>query len=124
MSDFEKPGDLFIGQGVIATGSVSAPGTIAMNGTLTGEIEADRITVGKTGTMMANAAANFIEVSGKVTQRTVANVSLKIESTGAVSGEIFYKDLEVAKGGEMNGSIKQINDAPRFQRPMSDKLTG
>jgi cytoskeletal protein CcmA (bactofilin family) len=43
-----------------------------------------------------------------VTQKTVAQVSLSIQSEGIVAGEISYGDLEIIKGGEIIGTITQV----------------
>lgn len=101
-------GNLFIGNGVVAKGQVSVPGEAIIDGEMSGEITADKISVGKTGKLMANAVANSVDVSGEVTQKTVAQVSLSIQSEGIVAGEISYGDLEIMKGGEIIGTITQV----------------
>jgi cytoskeletal protein CcmA (bactofilin family) len=108
MNNPSTRGHLFIGHGVIAKGTVSAPGEAIIDGEMSGDITAEKITVGKTGKLTANAAANFIDVAGEVTQKTIATVSLSIKSGGVVSGEVSYGDLEIMKGGEIMGTITQI----------------
>ena len=100
-------GNLFVGNGVIANGKIFAPGEVIIDGQMSGEITADKISVGKTGRLTANAEANYVDVSGEVTQKTVANISLCIQSSGVVSGEVSYGDLEIMKGGEIIGTISQ-----------------
>lgn len=100
-------GSLYIGQGVIANGTISVPGEAVIEGEMIGTIKADQIVVGKSGKLTANAEANIVDVAGEVTQETVANVSLRIQSTGVVAGKISYGDLEIMKGGEIIGTINQ-----------------
>ena len=100
-------GNLLIGQGVIANGTIAAPGEAIIDGEMSGTIEAGKIIVGKTGKLTADAVANYVEVSGQVVQKTVANISLSIQSGGVVSGEVSYGDLEIMKGGEIMGTITQ-----------------
>jgi len=45
-------------------------------------------------------------VAGKLMDLSVAKRSLLIESTGQVSGNISYGDLEIRKGGDIQGTIK------------------
>jgi cytoskeletal protein CcmA (bactofilin family) len=100
-------GNLFIGQGVIANGTIAVPGEAIIDGEMSGKIDAGKIIVGKTGKLTADAVANYVDVSGEVVQKTVANISLSIQSGGVVSGEISYGDLEIMKGGEIMGTITQ-----------------
>mgnify|MGYP003352717875 CR=1 FL=1 len=82
-------------------------GEAIIDGEMSGTIEAGKIIVGKTGKLTADAVANYVEVSGQVVQKTVANISLSIQSGGVVSGEVSYGDLEIMKGGEIMGTISQ-----------------
>ena len=107
MNNPSTRGHLFIGHGVIAKGTVSAPGEAIIDGEMSGDITAEKIAVGKTGKLTADAVANYVNVSGEATQKTVANISLSIQSGGVVSGEISYGDLEIMKGGEIMGTITQ-----------------
>jgi cytoskeletal protein CcmA (bactofilin family) len=47
-------------------------------------------------------------VAGRVSETTVANKTLLIESTGVATGDIAYADLEIRKGGDIQGSIRII----------------
>jgi cytoskeletal protein CcmA (bactofilin family) len=106
-------GSLYIGQGVIANGTISVPGEAVIDGEMIGTIKADQIVVGKGGKLTANAEANVVDVAGEVTQQTIANVSLRIQSTGIVAGNISYGDLEIMKGGEIIGTINQTARPPK-----------
>ena len=79
MNNPSTRGHLFIGHGVIAKGTVSAPGEAIIDGEMSGKIDAGKIVVGKTGKLTADAVANYVDVSGKVVQKTVANISLSIQ---------------------------------------------
>jgi cytoskeletal protein CcmA (bactofilin family) len=43
-----------------------------------------------------------------VSETTVANKTLLIESTGVATGQIAYADLEIRKGGDIQGNIRII----------------
>lgn len=106
-------GSIYIGEGVIANGTISVPGEAVIDGEMIGTIKADQIVVGKSGKLTANAEANIVEVAGEVTQETIANVSLRIQSTGIVEGKISYGDLEIIKGGKLIGIIYQTAKAAK-----------
>jgi cytoskeletal protein CcmA (bactofilin family) len=52
-----------------------------------------------------NAVANHVKVAGLMEKSITAKTSLLVESTGTVKGTIAYADLEIRKGGELEGSI-------------------
>lgn len=106
-------GSIYIGEGVIANGTISVPGEAVIDGEMIGTIKADQIVVGKSGKLTANAEANIVDVAGEVTQETIANVSLRIQSTGIVEGKITYGDLEIIKGGKLIGIINQTAKAAK-----------
>ena len=102
-------GDLIIGSGVIAKGTLRVPGEATINGTVEGELTADSVTVMPSGEVTGKTVGQTILVSGKLNQSTTATRSLVIEATGVLSGEIAYGELEIRKGGELQGSIVMLN---------------
>ena len=67
-------GNLFIGQGVIANGTIAVPGEAIIDGEMSRKIDAGKIIVGKTGKLTADAVANYVNLSREATQKTVANI--------------------------------------------------
>jgi cytoskeletal protein CcmA (bactofilin family) len=112
MSTPTNRGNLFIGQGVTAKGVFNVPGEAAIDGEMSGNLTADKVVIGKSGKLIADTTSN---VAGKVVQNTVARKSLIIRSGGIVSGETTYGDLEIMKGGEIVGTISQVEcfDPPK-----------
>jgi cytoskeletal protein CcmA (bactofilin family) len=103
--DENAKGNLYIGAGVTANGTISAPGLIEVNGTVEGTLTARSLSVADRGVVSGKSTANHIRVAGKLIDTSIAHESLLIESTGLVSGTITYGDLEIRKGGELQGSI-------------------
>jgi cytoskeletal protein CcmA (bactofilin family) len=54
-----------------------------------------------------------------VTDTTIANKTLVIESTGLIAGSITYEDLEIKKGGSLQGSINKVGQQPQNFAPPS-----
>lgn len=115
MSTPTNRGNLFIGQGVTAKGVFNVPGEAAIDGEMSGSLTADKVVIVKSGKLIADTTSNVIDVAGKVVQNTVARKSLIIRSGGIVSGETTYGDLEIMKGGEIVGTIAQVEyfDPPK-----------
>lgn len=108
MKNTNTYGDLMVGSGVIAKGIFHVPGEAAINGTLEGEMTADSIAVMPSGVITGKSVAKTILVSGKINQSTTATQSLVIDSTGILTGEVAYGDLEIKKGGELQGTIVML----------------
>ncbi len=71
-------------------------------------IDAKEIEVQSKGIVSGTTQATTIAVSGKINDVVQAADTLSIGSTGVVSGDVNYGKLEVAKGGELLGAMKQI----------------
>ena len=102
-------GDIYIGAGVVAIGTLNAPGLIEVDGSVDGVVNARSINVTANGVVTGNTTADHIRVAGKLMNTSTAHQSLLVESTGDVSGKITYGDLEIRKGGNIAG---EINSAP------------
>lgn len=101
-------GNLFIGSGVIAKGKLNVPGEAVINGTVEGELNAASINVMQAGVVTGHSVADAITVSGKINQSTTARHSLVIDATGTLTGEVSYGELEIRKGGELQGTIVML----------------
>jgi cytoskeletal protein CcmA (bactofilin family) len=109
MTDITNPiGDLFVGEGVIAHCVALMPGRAVVNGQFDGAIDAKEIEVQVKGIISGTTQAATIAVTGKINDVVQATDTLSVGSTGVVSGDISYGKLEVAKGGELLGAMKQI----------------
>jgi cytoskeletal protein CcmA (bactofilin family) len=109
----ENPkGNLFIGAGVVATGTMTATGLIEVDGTVSGVVTAKSINITNNGIVTGTSTADNIRVAGKMHETSVAHHSLLIESSGQVTGNINYGDLEIRKGGNLQGTIGAGNTKP------------
>lgn len=122
MADTNPVGTLLVGEGVFMNGTIKVPGLATIDGKIEGAITADTIYITANGAIKGKTTANHIRVGGELTDTTVANKTLVIESVGTISGSITYADLEIKKGGSLQGSILKIKDgrAPDFQKQASE----
>ncbi len=112
MAEINSPGSLLVGEGVFMKGSMQVPGTASIDGKLEGELSADTVIVQTNGSMDGRTTANHVRVAGSLTNTTVANKSLVVESSGLIGGSITYNELEIKKGGQLQGSIYKVGQQP------------
>lgn len=116
MADTNPPGSLFVGDGVFMQGTMTVPGVASVDGKLQGQLTADVIAIQTNGSVDGKTTANHIKVAGSLTDTTVANRTLVVESTGVIAGSITYAEMEIKKGGSLQGSIHKIGKAmPRAE---------
>lgn len=115
MADTNPPGSLFVGDGVFMQGTMTVPGLASVDGKLQGQLTADVIAIQTNGSIDGKTTANHIKVAGSLTDTTVANRTLVVESSGLIAGSITYAEMEIKKGGSLQGSIHKIGKAmPSF----------
>jgi len=119
MADTNPVGTLLVGEGVFMNGTINVPGLATIDGKIEGAITADTIYITANGAIKGKTTANHIRVGGELTDTTVANKTLVVESVGTISGSITYADLEIKKGGSLQGSILKIKEGrtPSYQKP-------
>lgn len=116
MADTNPPGSLFVGDGVFMQGTMTVPGVASVDGKLQGQLTADVIAIQTNGSVDGKTTANHIKVAGSLTDTTVANRTLVVESSGVIAGSITYAEMEIKKGGSLQGSIHKIGKAmPSFE---------
>jgi cytoskeletal protein CcmA (bactofilin family) len=103
----ESSNNLIIGQGVVFKGSLSVPNKATVYGTVDGDLTADEIYVGSSGTITGVIKARSIEVEGGLHQSIECSEHLYIRSTGRVSGKLDYSQIQIDRGGEFEGEMKQ-----------------
>jgi cytoskeletal protein CcmA (bactofilin family) len=116
MADITPPGSLFVGDGVYMQGTINVPGLASVDGKLEGQLTADVIAIQTNGSVDGKTTANHIKVAGSLTDTAIANKTLLIESSGVIAGSVTYTEMEIKKGGSIQGSIYKIGrDVPARQ---------
>ena len=72
-----------------------------------GDVTAQEVLVGPTGRVTGRVSAQIIDVRGVLNNTTVSEQSLIIRATGKVSGKVQYKEIEIEKGGQIEGALNQ-----------------
>lgn len=101
----DAPGCLTIGEGVRVVGHLSVPGLAIINGVLEGELQADELLVGPKGALTGKVKVRTADVHGSTHDMLTATEFLCVRSTGRINGNANYGEIEIEKGGVIQGAI-------------------
>ena len=103
-TDSNKDG-LMIGAGVVFNGEVNVPGRAVISGTFTGNLTAEELVVEATGVASGDIQCRTILAKGTLKEKVDCKELLVIKSTGNVSGDIRYGQIEIERGGAISGAL-------------------
>jgi cytoskeletal protein CcmA (bactofilin family) len=103
-------GLLVVGEGVSLKGTFSVPDKATISGTVEGELTAKEINVLQTGIVRGKVVADVIDISGQVFDSLTSKRSLFVRSTGVLTGTVKYAELEIEKGGRLEGQLDRVSD--------------
>jgi len=96
-----------IGDGVVVKGAFTVPAKAVINGVIEGDLTAEEVLIGPTGRITGRVSAKIIDVRGQLYKTIVSERSLIVRSTGKIVGKIHYSEIEIEKGGEIEGALSQ-----------------
>lgn len=109
MADSNQSGCLTVGEGVVLHGTFTVPDIAVISGSIEGEVTARELIVASTGMIRGKVVADIIDLRGEVHDTLTARKSLFIRSTGKAFGSVQYVEIEIEKGGDLQGSLKKID---------------
>jgi cytoskeletal protein CcmA (bactofilin family) len=117
-----EAGCIVIGEGVKVSGKFVLRGRAVINGSLEGELQADEVLVGAQGKLVGNIKVRKADVYGEIHDTITATEHLIIRSTGRVNGNSSYGEIEIERGGFVQGAIapaKGAITAPAVLKPFN-----
>ncbi|NDB45404.1 MAG: polymer-forming cytoskeletal protein, partial [Betaproteobacteria bacterium] len=106
--------------GVSVKGVFFVPSKAVINGIMEGDLTAEEVLIGTTGKITGRVAAKVIDVRGQLHNTVVSEKSLIIRSTGKITGKIHYVEIEIEKGGEIEGTLTQAVEGSLNARTITD----
>ncbi len=105
----------FVGSQSDFQGEFIVRGTLRMEGTVSGRVEAEEIILSETAVIKGDVLAKRIIVGGCVEGTIRAPELVEIRAKGKVKGDIFTTNFAVAEGGLFTGTIEMTdqNAEPR-----------
>ena len=101
-----------IGDGVVVKGAFTVPSKAVINGVIEGDLTAEEVLIGPTGRITGRVSAKVIDVRGQLHNTIVCEKSLIVRTTGKIVGKIHYSEIEIEKGGEIEGALSQGAEPP------------
>ena len=95
---------------------------IQFDGTITGQISVNHLTVGELGTVNGSIKADEVIIKGKVAGSVHANRVI-LEKTAKVEGDIFHQTISIATGASVAGTIKQLTEAENVTDIAASKVS-
>ncbi|MCX7270902.1 MAG: polymer-forming cytoskeletal protein [Burkholderiales bacterium] len=121
MADQVTQSSLIIGEGVVFTGTIYAPGTASINGTVNGEVHVSDLQIGPKGNVAGKIEAKVIDVHGLLSDNILCHDHILIHRTGSVSGQLDYSDIEIERGGQFKGNMVQHANAKPANKPLDSQ---
>lgn len=114
MAENNQNGCLTVGEGVKLTGTFVVPDIASISGTIEGELSAREIIVGSSGVLKGKISAEVVDVRGEIHESLHSKKSLFIRSTGKISGSVQYSEIEIEKGGDLQGTLIKTEGSSNF----------
>ncbi len=92
-----------VGTGSVFKGNIATKGTIRIDGTVEGNIEADWIVLGEKAQVKGDVSARGVVVGGRIEGNVRAKEICEIKNKGEIYGEIVTTKLMIAEGGIFDG---------------------
>jgi len=113
-----------IGKAVHIKGDVTAREDLLINGRVDGTIalKMNKLEIGVSGTIQANAFARVIIVSGEMLGDLYASEQVIVTKTGRVTGDIYTADVSIEDGAHIKGNIDMQKQDVFKQHAVPDML--
>ena len=114
---------LTVGNDILLKGEITTCDRLVIEGKVDATVsEVHTMELAAAGTFKGTAEVEYAEISGSFEGNLVVRTSLVIKSSGKVSGNITYGDIEIARGGAITGEIKTISTSQAVSGKKDEKL--
>ncbi|MFK0572308.1 polymer-forming cytoskeletal protein [Endozoicomonas sp.] len=106
------------------TGDIHFTGAIHIEGRVKGDISADHglLTIAHSGNVEGDVRAQRIVVDGHVYGNVFAEEYLELAARAVITGNVFYRVIEMTKGSQVNGSLEhQPDGVPAGPQPLLER---
>ncbi len=115
---------LVVGKGVHIKGEIHNCELLKLEGIIEGSVEdVSNLSVESGGVFDGSAIVGYAKVSGVLNGRITVKDRLTITSTGKVEGKINYGELEIGRGGTLNGRVKRNTVMSKMAQKINSSIT-
>ena len=98
--------ETIVGNDTRIAGKVSVKGTIRIDGTVEGDVQADWVVVGETGKILGNTRTRGMVVGGSVEGNIEATETVELREKATMAGEIQAPKLAISEGAVFDGRAR------------------
>ena len=103
--------ETIVGSDTLFVGKASVKGTIRVDGTVEGDVQADWVVVGETGKILGNTRTRGMVVGGSVEGNIDATETVELREKATMVGEIHAPKLAISEGAVFDGRARMRDDA-------------
>jgi cytoskeletal protein CcmA (bactofilin family) len=100
--------DLVVGEGVILNGTLEVPNKAIISGAINGDLKVHSLAVGVTGKIEGKIICQIADIAGQVKNDLRVNEFLILRAGSTISGNIYYKEIEIEKGAKIAGALSML----------------
>jgi cytoskeletal protein CcmA (bactofilin family) len=100
--------DLVVGEGVILNGTLEVPNKAIVSGAINGDLKVHSLAVGITGKIEGKIICQIADIAGQVKNDLRVNEFLVLRAGSTISGNIYYKEIEIEKGAKIAGTLSML----------------
>ena len=97
--------ETFLGTNSSFKGELNVRGTLRVDGTVEGQLDADYLILSESAEVKGEIRAKKIIIGGKMDGNVRAQELVEIKSKGKVLGDIFTPKLAIIEGAEFDGKV-------------------
>jgi cytoskeletal protein CcmA (bactofilin family) len=97
--------ETFLGMNSSFKGELNVRGTLRVDGTVEGQLDADFLILSESAEVKGEIRAKKIIIGGKMDGNVRAQELVEIKSKGKVLGDIFTQKLAIIEGAEFDGKV-------------------
>ena len=97
--------ETFLGMNSSFKGELNVRGTLRVDGTVEGQLDADFLILSESAEVKGEIRAKKIIIGGKMDGNVRAQELVEIKSKGKVLGDIFTPKLAIIEGAEFDGKV-------------------
>jgi cytoskeletal protein CcmA (bactofilin family) len=95
----------FIGANSVFKGDIETKGTLRIDGTLNGNVNADWVILSEKAILKGDIAARGSIIGGKVEGNLKVKELVELKSKGVIAGDVYTNKLSIVEGGVLNGRV-------------------
>ncbi len=109
--------EVIIGAESVFKGEITSKGTVKIDGAFEGNICADCVILGESGSITGDVQVNGLIAGGKLRGNVRATDHVEIQSKGEVYGDIYTVRLSIAEGAVFEGRSSMQKNRELEYRP-------